>query len=55
VQQQVQQPERLLPIARNRYGPHQQLICASQALTGIDDNIGTEGRLRALYRAGMIA
>jgi hypothetical protein len=25
VQQQVQQPERLLPIARNRYSPHQQL------------------------------
>ena len=25
MQQQVQQPERLLPIARNRYSPHQQL------------------------------
>jgi len=25
VQQQVQQPERLLPVARNRYSPHQQL------------------------------
>jgi hypothetical protein len=25
MQQEVQQPERLLPIARNRYSPHQQL------------------------------
>jgi len=25
VQQQVQQPERLPPIVRNRYSPHQQL------------------------------